>query len=117
MIPHATVFLLGTHGRVVSAEVANESGEIVWTGLPLGYLRCRVTVPGFDSLPLAVTIRGGVEQNVEAGLKVGCMECVRPEVETVQMPPLVADLPLGEDLNVFHRKMLSVLGPQGQMVD
>jgi hypothetical protein len=59
---------------------ANDAGEIVWTDLPVGDSHFWVI-----ALRVDVTIRSGVEEKIEAALKLGCIEYV-PDVRTEQMP-------------------------------
>jgi hypothetical protein len=74
-IPAATVSLLGADDQPIRTELANDAGESVWTDLPLGDSHLRVTVPGFKSRLLTVTVTKGEEQILDAQLEVGCIEC------------------------------------------
>ena len=70
VIPGADVSLLEANDQPIRTLSSNDSGESVWTGLPLGESRFRVSEPGFTSRMVAVTIHGAEEQNVEVRLAV-----------------------------------------------
>ncbi|MGD0134084.1 MAG: carboxypeptidase-like regulatory domain-containing protein [Bryobacteraceae bacterium] len=85
VIPGASVLLLEIDGRIVNTKTADDGSGIIWTNLPLGYLRVKVSAPAFHSRQLTVNIRPGVEESLEARLEVAPIEDV-PDVDTVQMP-------------------------------
>jgi len=85
--------------------MANDAGEILWTEVPLGDSHFGMIAPGFSPFVVNVTIRSDVQQNIEAALKLGCLECVAPEVKTVQMPYSSAlDLPAASPPKPAKRK-------------
>jgi len=73
LIPNAEVSLLGPDQKPVFTTRANESGEAVLTGLPIGDSRVSVSVRGFMTLVRIVTIQGTEELTVDATLKLGQM--------------------------------------------
>lgn len=85
VVPAASASLLDANDREVLTLTANDAGEIVWTGLPMGDSHFRVSASGFSDFLVNVTIRSAVEQKIEAPLKLGCMECV-PDVATWYLP-------------------------------
>jgi hypothetical protein len=85
VVPTASASLLDANDRPVRVLPANDAGAIVWTDLPLGDSHFWVSAPGFNLFLLDVTIRSGVDENIGAALKVGCLE-YGPDVKTVQMP-------------------------------
>ena len=85
VVPSASASLLDANGRPVNTLTANDAGEIIWTGLPLGDSHFRVSASGFSLFLVNVTIPSADEQKIEAALKLGCMECV-PDVPTWYLP-------------------------------
>jgi hypothetical protein len=85
VIPGASALLLESDGRIVNTKTADDGSEIIWTNLPLGYLRVKVSAPAFHSRQLTVNIRPGVEESLKARLEVAPIEDV-PDVDIVQMP-------------------------------
>ena len=73
VIPRAEVSLLGGDDKPQRTERANEVGEIVWTDLPFGDSKIRVTSLGFEACRLIVTVRNSDEVKIEAQLRVGTM--------------------------------------------
>jgi hypothetical protein len=82
VVPSASASLLDANGRPVNTLTANDAGEIIWTGLPLGDSHFRVSASGFSLFPLNVTIRSALEQRIEVALEVGCIECPPADVTT-----------------------------------
>jgi hypothetical protein len=80
----ATASLVDANDRPVGTLPANRIGAILWTNLPFGHVHFEVRAPGFELLQLTVSDRE--ERTLEARLKIGCLECVVPDVETVHMP-------------------------------
>jgi hypothetical protein len=70
-VPNADVSLPGPDAHPQRKGYTNDMGEILLTDLPMGDLRVTVSKPGFQSLPLIVTVRNADEQKVEARLQVG----------------------------------------------
>lgn len=104
-ISEATASLLDTDDRPVSTMTADESGEILWTGLPPSEHRFGICSPGFSLLVFDVTVRGGVEQKIEAN--------AQARLYGMRAASLAANFPLAfrEELNILHGKMLSILRP------
>jgi len=71
VVPTARASLLGSDDKPVRTEQVNESGEIIFTDLPLGDSRIAVVSPGFPTRRLTVTLRNGDEVRVETSLGVG----------------------------------------------
>jgi len=105
VIPGAEVLLSG-----VLVGRADQRGEIVLMGLPIGESQLTVTRSGFKNLPLVITIRNADELNVDAKMEVGpfmmglFVEARQPQVST-EPPP--------EDLNTIlpPPKMVAVPPP------
>jgi carboxypeptidase family protein len=76
VVPLAEASQLDESGKVSRTLPANNLGEIVVTGLPVGNARFRVECTGFKSLPLTVTVRNEDELKVDARLEVGTMGTV-----------------------------------------
>ena len=57
VIPEAHAALLGPDDEPLQTALANDSGEILLTGLPFGDCRFLITAQGFDRRPLTVTLR------------------------------------------------------------
>jgi len=70
VIPGVEASLLGPDEKPILARRANESGEIVLSGLPIGDSRVILSKPGFKQLPLVITIRNADEVKVDAKLEV-----------------------------------------------
>jgi hypothetical protein len=77
--------LLGADDKPIRTESVNNAGEIVVTGLPLGFSRFRVAAPYFQPLQLGVAIRSGSEQVIKASLEVVPLDQGQ-HVETALMP-------------------------------
>jgi hypothetical protein len=75
---------LGADDKPVLTDAANDTGEIVVTGLPLGFSRFAITAPHFQPRLLAVAIGKGSEQMIEATLEIIPPEYM-PAVKTVQI--------------------------------
>jgi len=71
VIPNAEVSLLGKDQKPVLTKRANEAGEVVLTDLPIGDSRVSVSVNGFRTLSLSVTIQSTDELTVNAKLQIG----------------------------------------------
>ena len=65
--------LLGADNKPKRTVRANDHGEIVWTDLPMGNCRFRVTMLGFRDRRLTVTLRNSDEVKIEAQLEVGAL--------------------------------------------
>lgn len=63
--------LLGNDAKPILTAHANEVGEIVLTGLPIGDSRITVTWPGFKNSSRIVTIRNADELKIDATLEIG----------------------------------------------
>lgn len=70
VVPTAAVSLLGPDDHPIRTMEATETGEIVFTDLPLGASRFSVHSPGFRICRVGATIRDTDEQKVEARLEV-----------------------------------------------
>jgi hypothetical protein len=105
IIPGAEVLLSG-----VLVGRADQTGEILLTGLPIGESQLTVTRPGFKNLPLVVTIRNADELNVDAKMEVSPF-MMGVFVEARQ--PLVSSEPPPADLNTIFPppKMVAVPPP------
>src|ERR1700684_2502553 len=86
VVPAATVSLVGVDDQPIRTMVANDTGESVWTDLPLGFSRLRVAAPVFSPRLLTVTVTKGEDQKLDARLEFsGCFEC-GPEFNPDYMP-------------------------------
>ncbi len=80
VIPGAKVSLLGADGKPLRSVETDESGETLFTDLPIGDSRFVVSSPAFMSRLLTVTVRNSDEVRVDAQLEVtpGDIWPVRP---------------------------------------
>ena len=89
-VPSAKVALLDSNGFVLRTLEANDSGEIVWTGLPMGDNQFELEVP-FNARRLTATLHNGDEKVIETVVNLGIMgEVVRV---TVSVPPAASEDP------------------------
>ena len=66
----AQVSLLGADNQPMRTPSSNDAGETAWQDLPLGDSRFQVSMRGFNSQRLTVTVRDSNENTVEAKLEV-----------------------------------------------
>ena len=93
LISGATAALLDVNDHKASIWPADDKGEILFAGLPVGRFRFEVDALGFEPLYLTVSLVDREEATLDAQLKFGCVECGQ-EVKTVQAPtPDTLDLP------------------------
>lgn len=79
VIPGAQVSLLGKDRKPRRSLQTNENGETIFTDLRKGNSHFVVSRPGFDSLPLTVTVQTPDELRVDAKLEVSIMGSFRPK--------------------------------------
>ncbi len=120
-IPEAEASLMGKDDKPTLTAHANEAGEIVLSGLPIGDSRISVSCQGFNSLPLTVTIRNADELKIDAMLQLGSVgtvvnvepvapqpphevEAPLPPSRTIALPPPPADAPSAVSPNKKARK-------------
>jgi Carboxypeptidase regulatory-like domain len=70
VVPMAQVSLLGADNQPMRTFSSNDAGETAWQDLPLGDSRFQVSMRGFNSQRLTVTVRDSNENTVEAKLEV-----------------------------------------------
>jgi len=68
LAPGAEISLLNKENKAQSTMHADGAGEAIFTDLPMGVARFRVSSPGFPAIPVTVTIRNGKEVKVWATL-------------------------------------------------
>jgi len=78
VVPEAQVSLLGKDRKPQRSLKTNENGETIFTDLPKGNSQFVVSRPGFDSLPLTVTVRTPDEISVDAKLGVSIIGIFPP---------------------------------------
>lgn len=61
-------FPIGIRNETTHTLLASDAGEAIWADLPLGDSRFQVSMLGFNSQRLTVTVRNTDEQTVEAKL-------------------------------------------------
>ncbi len=71
VIPGAEVALLGMDGNALRTENANEQGEFIFSDLPIGNSRLRVSRRGFYSKPVTITLQNSEEVTLQVKLEVG----------------------------------------------
>ncbi len=86
VIPNAEASLVGSEGTAISA---NEAGEILLTGLPVGNVNVVVRAQGFMPRPVTITVRNGEERKTEVTLELGTVGTV------VAVPPAEITSPSG----------------------
>lgn len=74
VVPAAEASLLDPEGQLMATAQSDERGEIVFTGLPIGDSKIKVSSPGFALLMLTVTVRNEAELTLDATLQVGSIE-------------------------------------------
>ena len=98
--------LKGEYDYVARTVKATDAEEIIFTDLPMGVLRLRITCPGFNSLPMTVTVRNGDELKVEAKLEIGSVggtvlvEPIRDDLNRDTRPLPILDPPQPRDVLV-----------------
>lgn len=102
-IPSAEASILGNDGNPALTGRANQLGEIVLTGLPIGDSKVRVTCAGFMTLPRIVTIRNSDEVKVDARLGIGWVG-VGTVVELEPVRPASVEPPRKSSTWCFPRK-------------
>jgi hypothetical protein len=70
LVPKASVTLLDSEDKTIQCVEADQFGEAILTGLPLGDSRFTVTSPGFAKRQLTLTFHGEKEVKVEVHISV-----------------------------------------------
>ena len=70
VIAGATVELLDKDDKVIRKLQTNKTGEAVWTGLPVGDSIFRLSIEGFKSKTVSVTLLVVGEKRVEVKLDI-----------------------------------------------
>jgi len=94
MIPEAEASLMGKDDKPILTAHANEAGEIVLSGLPIGDSRINVSCRGFNNLPLIVTIRNAEELKIDAMLQLGSVGTIVNVEPVAPQPPHEDEAPL-----------------------
>jgi len=73
VLPSAEATRLGTDDKPMDYMRANERGEVVWTGLPMGVCQFAVWSPGFNTYRISVIIKNADEIQAYAQLELGTL--------------------------------------------
>jgi hypothetical protein len=113
VLPGAQITLLGPKDVPIRTLSTDKDGVLVWENLPLGNSRLRMN--GFYPQEVRVTIQSAdYEQKLEVILQQNITDYI--QLRSPQTP-VVAAFPLTVELDVLHRKVLSVLCPQFQLMN